>query len=524
MSKSRLKTVFGVVVILGMAGLVALAEWWPGGKRVALAAASSGQPAPAVPHPLTLREAWDISEAYGRNWQPQTAIASIQSVDVQGDTVLSGQDGYRRGWMAVLIGQEASLWLRLVDGVVVEETIQPLSPGFSAIVKPDVDSPQAVALAQAVRPNLGPSHDKKGQGFHFALDTLGEKRAEIVVLGAVGQSPARIRLDPWKGTMLSAQIFTYAPSGGILYSTDSGQTWKASNLKGKMVTSLAPGPQGEAWAYAAVAEQEGIAIYQTQDGGETWEWTGRLPQQAGSWPFDLLALPNPSGRPSLFVGTWNGLWTLDPIQVWSQVDGLPQGPVQWSAAIRSQQGHRILVSISAGEDRGLYSSRDLSRWTKVADKVYRLSESFDRQLVLAVSEEEIGRGLLLGLESERVVSLPGHVLNAVGDFRGRGLMLFRSPASGLGVSQGIEHPARWTLSVPVASLAASPDFLTSQTAVAGGFRSGIFRTTDGGKHWAQVLAMPSDILQGSNEIYEVVFLSPTAVIAVNGGMLTWQDF
>jgi len=520
----KMKVVLGLAAVLTVASLAAFAGWRPVDKQIALAAEPADQLMSALPQPLTLLEAWDTLDAYGKSWQTQAVIASIQSIEVEGDTALSGQDGQRRGWMAVLISQDASLWVRLVDGAVTDKAVQPLSPGFSALVKPSVDSPEALALAQAAKPSFGASNDRKGQGLHFVLDVFDRGQAEIGVLGAVGQRPAQIRLDPQTGAVLSAQIFTYGPTGGILYSSDSGQHWQASTLSGKMVTALSSNPQQENSAYAVTAEQEGTAVYQTNDGGATWDLVSHLPQQAGDWPFDLLVLGDPSGQVSLLVGTWNGLWISKDGQNWSLVAGLPQGPAQWLAAVQSREGNRLLVSISSGENRGLYSSWDLSQWTKVADSVYRLSESFDRQMVLATSEERGDQGLVLGLESERTVTLPELVLGAAGDFQGSGPVLLRSPASGLGVEQGIGRAPRWTLSAPMASLTASPDFLTSQAAIAGGFRSGIYRTTDGGRDWEQVLAKPSDILQGSDEIYEVAFISPTTVIAVNGGELKWQDF
>ena len=81
----------------------------------------------------------------------------------------------------------------------------------------------------------------------------------------------------------------------------------------------------------------------------------------------------------------------------------------------------------------------------------------------------------------------------------------------------------WTLDALFGSMAAAPDFPTSNTIVAGGLRSGIYRTTDGGQSWKQVLADPSSIVPGSNEV-EVRFLSPRNVVAVNGGVLAWTDF
>ncbi len=519
------KIVIGLMGILLIASLVAFTNWQPLSRQFAPTIKKpSGQFTPVTTRATTLLEAWDASSVYGKTWQAQAAIASIQSVDVNGDTTSAGQDGRRRGWLVVLISQDASLWLRLVDGVVVDQTVQPLSPGFSALSKPRVDSPEALSLAKTIKPSFGASNDKRGQGFHFVLNLFDKEHEEIAIMGAVSQSLAQIRLDPQTGAVISSQIFTYAPIGGILYSTDSGQSWKASSLNGKMITALSSDPQHANLAYAVAAEKEGIAIYKTNDSGKTWQWMGNLPQQAGSWPFDLLAFADSSGKVSLLVGTWNGIWSSGDGQNWSKLAMSPDGPAQWMATVKSGRDNRFLVSISSGENRGLYSSRDLTQWTKVAENVYRLSESFDGQTVLATSEEKTDQGLVFGLNDERVISLTDSILNAAGDFRGQSSVLLRSPVSGTGIAQTMESPVAWTLSVPVASLAASPDFPVSQTAIAGGFRSGIFRTVDGGKHWEQVLVKASDITPGTNEIYAVVFLSPTSVIAVNGGELTWQDF
>jgi hypothetical protein len=71
---------------------------------------------------------------------------------------------------------------------------------------------------------------------------------------------------------------------------------------------------------------------------------------------------------------------------------------------------------------------------------------------------------------------------------------------------------------------ASADFGTTGAAVAGGFRAGIYRTTDGGQTWVEVLHNPSDVVAGSGEIWTIRYLSQNAVVAINGGALTWQAF
>ena len=101
-------------------------------------------------------------------------------------------------------------------------------------------------------------------------------------------------------------------------------------------------------------------------------------------------------------------------------------------------------------------------------------------------------------------------------------MILDSPP--LGVGRRAHQVEEWTLFVPVGSLAAAPDFPASHVVVAGGFRAGIYRSTDAGRTWEQVVTNPSVIVPGNNEIGAVEFLSPTAVIAVHGAPVTWEDF
>jgi photosystem II stability/assembly factor-like uncharacterized protein len=91
-----------------------------------------------------------------------------------------------------------------------------------------------------------------------------------------------------------------------------------------------------------------------------------------------------------------------------------------------------------------------------------------------------------------------------------------------GVSWSDDGGAHWHLSLPVSISAVAA--LGANSAVAGGFGSGMFKTTDGGRTWSTVLRNVSDVIPGSNEVYSIRVLSSGAVIAVNGGTLTWQGF
>ncbi|MEW6233339.1 MAG: hypothetical protein AB1566_13645, partial [Chloroflexota bacterium] len=236
----------------------------------------------------------------------------------------------------------------------------------------------------------------------------------------------------------------------------------------------------------------------------------------------VVPWPPPAHAILLLVGTASGLWVSGDGKAWARVSGLPDGPKQWLRAVQSDTGYRLFVSITAGKDQGLYASSDLSNWTKVANGIYRLSASFDRRMVLATDEQQPGQALVLSASDQAVLKVPGPVLRAAGAFDGSAPIVLHSPLYGIG--RLFRQAERWTLQTGVASLAVAPDFPTSQVAIAGGFRTGIYLTRDAGQTWQQVLPDPTSLLKGSGEIVAVEFLSPTAVIAVNGGGLTWQDF
>jgi hypothetical protein len=222
------------------------------------------------------------------------------------------------------------------------------------------------------------------------------------------------------------------------------------------------------------------------------------------------------------VGTWSGLWSSADGREWSLVPGLPDGPKQWLAAVQAETGYRLFVSVTAGDHRGLYAGTDLVDWEKLADIPYRLSESFDRSTVLATNEQRADQALVLSIDGQSHTEMTGPVLRAAGDFTGSGPMTLCSPP--LGVGRRFHQVEEWTLSVAVGSLAVAPDFPASQLVVAGGFRTGIYRSTDAGRTWEQVLANPSAIVPGNGEISGLEFVSATTVIAVNGGRSTWKDF
>lgn len=521
MLKKYLLVMIGVPLLFAMLGrALALAQR----DQVESVSHQPLVPQPREAAPVTLAEAWGIVNTYAQQWQPGAKVVALHSIDHAEDALSSGQDGRRRAWRATILSARrprTELVIALVDGSIQEESRQLVGSDSAPLSRPlALDSPEALRRTLEVRPEFTPESGK-GNGFHFALENSPAGSSAITVRGLYGGMPAIVSIDASTGTLLTARSLGFE-SGGILYSQDAGRTWQASDLIGRMVPAIVPDPLVEGWAYAVTTQDQNIVIYQTQDGGKHWNLFGSLPASAGDWPFDLEAAVGPSREVRLFVGTWSGVWSSTNGKDWVALPGLPEGPKQWLAVAHSLTRDRLFVSVTAGENRGLYASADLSMWNRLAQEGLRLSESFDRRTVLATSDQRGGPALVLRVEDEAQMEMVGAVLRAAGDFNGAGLFVLQSPLQGTG--RWSAHGGSWTLSVPVASLAAAPDFSNSQTVIAGGFRTGIYRSINAGQNWEMILADPSEIVAGSNEILDVAFLSPHTVVAVNGGVLTWKDF
>jgi len=524
-------TMIALIVFLAMAGRAfALAQRKAEGNLAREPRLSQSQKA----RPVTLLQAWEMLNAHAQKWQSGAKVVWLVSVDHPDDSPSAGQDGRRRAWQAVILSDSVpntELWVTLVDGLIAEEskvedsafdgnTPSAVSEAASLPGRL-IDSPQALKHALTARPELGPDNGK-GRGFHFTLESSPPSGAPVItVRGVYNDMPAIVSLDAATGALVAARSLGFG-SGGILYSYDLGKTWHASNLTGRMVNAIIADPLAENQAYAVTTQDERITVYQTQDGGHSWAFVGSLPEAAGDWPFDLEAAVEPSGSVRLLVGTASGLWSSTNGRDWSILAGLPDGPKQWLAAIHAPTSRRVLVSITAGANRGLYASTNLVDWRELTKDVLRLSKSFDRRTVLATNEQSASPAFLLSVDGETKIEGIGPVLRAVGDFTDPNSTVLQSPLSGTGLWSG--QTSMWTLDVPVASLAVAPDFPASRVVVAGGFRSGIYRSNDAGRTWERVLADPSSVVQGNGEVFDVAFLSSDTLIAINGGEMIWRDF
>ncbi|MFZ6026215.1 MAG: WD40/YVTN/BNR-like repeat-containing protein [Chloroflexota bacterium] len=485
--------------------------------------------------PTTLLETWDIVEKYIRDNTLNMAITELMSVDHPGDSSITapGADGHRRAWMAMLANDTTLLRMTVWDGEVIDQSTSPLDMALPVAEKPAIDSFAIYAAAKEKYPSLEPNGNH-GRGFHFGIGVDEQGQTVLSVIGGKAGGTLTndmiIMANPSSGELVRALVRTFDKAGGILFSDDGGITWHSSNLSGVMTMAIAKDLYHPNQAYAVVSDGVRITLYSSTNGGKTWSNVGQLPPDAGNWVASMEIVPGIGSTPftadqaqkeSFVVTTRHGAWVSSDCKDWSQIAGLPAGPIQWTAMRNGQQNYQVFVSVIDGpeKDKGLYASSNLVDWEKVQDKgYYRLSESYDKTQVMAI-EQNSDRALLFTRQGSEAIVLPSEANDAAGDFSRPEHTVLRTSSAVGNLSLNASNELS---TMDIAVIAAAPDFLESGLVIAGGFRSGIYRSEDFGKSWKVVLANPSSIVPGNNEIWSVVFLSENSLIAVNGGSLTWE--
>ncbi len=106
-------------------------------------------------------------------------------------------------------------------------------------------------------------------------------------------------------------IYVGSPSGGLWKSTDAGQNWNTcfDSLAWVGVSSIAVDPQNSQHVYAGTGDRdgywlEGAGLYESFDGGQTWEEAGLNSQQR----MINKILINPENPQTLFLATEEGVY------------------------------------------------------------------------------------------------------------------------------------------------------------------------------------------------------------------------
>jgi len=510
-----------IAMTVGLVGYVSAPEVW--GSIIESKSAAPKvlvqRPEPQAVQPLTLGQALQLASVEAHQWSNDAAVVTLRSfnpVGVRtGDQSTPDAAAAGGGWEAVFTAasnpNRQSL-VRIVNGTVVRVEDAPRALSLPAIVgHVALESPQALALA---RPGLEPQHDR-GNGYTFNLATDEAGRVVLSVLGSIRGQPARVDFDALSGKKLGTSVFTYV-KGGIVYSPDGGTSWQPTNVADGQITGITPVPDQPRAAYAVVPTALAIEVHATSDGGRSWRRAGTLPVAAGGWAYDIAATRLPAVGTMLSVGTATGLWISgDGGASWDRARALPDGPPQWLSPTGSAGTDKLVVSVTAGPNAGLYGSSDLKSWQRLVQGVFRVSRTATGSLI---ATDDRGGTQAYSISDLRptAITTPVSTLRVVGDGSTHKPLVSAGPG-GLSVSR--DGGANWQpiLHGDIVGLASNRD--TSILLAAS--RTEIQRSTDGGATWHPVLTNPSTVLAGSGRVTALTFLSDIEAVAVNGGLGTW---
>lgn len=448
---------------------------------------------PAVAQGLPLKEAWRLALQQGQAWNPRAAITEIRSLspnDQQAVSAREGADGMRSSWEAVVVTSDktdSQMSVRVVNGAVVYAAIEPRRGSAPPILNlPHLDSTDAIRLALASHPDFAPVAEK-GNGFGYVAHTSQDGKVVVSVVGSYRESPARVDFDGTSGNVMSASVYTYA-SGGILASADGGETWQNSDIPEGNVNGIAAVSGQDGVAYAVLPLVEAVGVWKTTDGGRKWGGVGQLPTTV-TWAYGITTATLPGGGFHIVVGTPDGLWVSTDGTAWTRNTSLPAGPPQWLSNMRTSSGQGILVTISAGPNSGVYATSDLVTWQKVVDGAFRLSPTLDGEVAALAGGADSTVGYVILDGKARPLTLSGPGLRAAGEFHAGGLAVSEGPGD-VYVSRDGGRTWTPTLRDSLTSIAVSRDGVI----IAGGNRSGIFRSADGGQTWKKTVDAGSALL------------------------------
>ncbi len=453
------------------------------------------EPPPASPSPMTLLEAWDEIAAHLAQWGDTWRIGSLASSDVYDDPDEgAGGDGRRVTWEAEVFDARTGevRWLRLTGGELVDARV----PGWTAppellvpLERPALDSPEALELAKAAKPSLGPGRDKAA-GYHFSYGAVHASQPAIAVLGEAGGFTARVLVDPRSGTVLAAERLAVQGSG-LYVSRDGGATWDRSPLDG-FVQAVAADAAGGDGVYAVVWSGDDLALWRSGDAGGSWVRLAVLPSAAG--PVVHAAAVGPlDGGEAVVVATNGGLWAyrigtarLEQLPAPGLVVSLAiDGPGTWHAAAMEPGAPETLREFRRS------SANDAAWEPGPAGTVSAFATGpapipYDR-----------GQGVgLAALDAE-------------------GATLLR--ATGTALERSADGGASWevVLEGPFTDVVASPD---GRSAIAVRYPGSLVASADGGATWQDAATLP-----GAREL-ELFAPRGGLFFAAVGGAFEWRPF
>jgi uncharacterized repeat protein (TIGR01451 family) len=269
---------------------------------------------------------------------------------------------------------------------------------------------------------------------------------------------AGLTIDPTNSSILYA-----ATASGVFKSLDRGVSWSLTGRNSSNVVfsanSVAVDPSNPARIYAGTF---GSGVYRSMNGGESWgDYEGSLSGFAG---VVLCVVVDPNNSSTLYAGTFDRVYkSMNGGASWAQAaSGFAQSANRINKIIFDPADSKILY---AATNVGIYKSvNNATTWTALNNGLLTTSGTTPSVTSLVISPAS-----------------PATI------YAGTSVGVFKSTDGGLNwVSSNdglrVQIPNGGPFIPSISTLAISPAEAT--TIYAGSTQGGVFKSTDGGAHWA----------------------------------------
>ena len=324
-----------------------------------------------------------------------------------------------------------------------------------------------------------------------AIDLVFDPRTSQTIYAALWNT----RRPPW-----SIYPPSYGPGSGLYKSTDGGTTWKplAGGLPTEAVgrIGLAVAPTNGTRIYAIIDAKDG-GMYRSDDAGATWQkMTSDQRIWGRGWYFCKTTV-DPRDANVVYVGNTSLYKSTDGGKSFVPIKGAPGGDDYQGLWIAPEDSRRMITASDQGSVVSLDGGETWSSWyNQPTAQMYHVNADFRFPYWLTGAQQDSGAVSVPSRTHLSVISFHDWRPTCAGGEAGYTAadplhpeILFGGTVTKCNVLTGetrnvspernMTEPARHTWTVPLVFSQADPSALYYSNQF-------LFKTTDGGEHWAQI--------------------------------------
>ncbi|MEP6818517.1 MAG: glycoside hydrolase [bacterium] len=188
-------------------------------------------------------------------------------------------------------------------------------------------------------------------------DVLIDPQQPDVAYGALWEA----RQGPWENAAWNGT------GGGVYKSIDNGKTWRQLGgglPDGIIQANLAIAPSSTKRLVASVGTSNGVNLYRTDDGGDSWSIVTKDPRPAGRIGGGDLSVPrfNPKNPDVVYVASTVSWKSIDGGKTWSAFRGAPGGDDYQNVWINPNSTDVILLGSDQGAIITVNGGQSWSSW------------------------------------------------------------------------------------------------------------------------------------------------------------------